>query len=157
MDYSNETHRATVTIDGLEFTIPQPFEDGHTCTANEASALNQLLVENTRNNFAQKIKRAKEKGEELPEQSDLDAYVSGYEFGVRSVQTSDPVQVEAREIVLPHIKASIQTAGGKISDYTNKQLMEKCDEVIAKNPQVREQAAAIVRQKQDIGSASLVM
>ena len=157
MKFDNSTARASVTIDGLDFTVPQPFGEGHVCTANEASALNQLLVENTRNNFAQKIKRAKEKSEEIPEQADLDAYVAGYEFGVRSVVSSDPVQVEARDIVLPHVKASIQKAGGKISDFSNKDLMQKCDEIIARNPQVLEQARKLVAEKAKIGSQELVM
>lgn len=157
MKFDTSTTRANVTIDGLDFTVPQPFGEGHTCTANEAAALNQLLVENTRNNFAQKIKRAKEKEEELPNQGNLDDYVAGYEFGVRSVVSSDPIQVEAREIVLPFLKAHIQKQGGKISDFSSKELNTKCDELIAKNPQVLEQAKKIVAQKQAIGSSELAI
>lgn len=157
MKFDSTTPRGSVTISGLEFTVPQPFTEGHVVNANEASALNQLLIENTRNNFASRIKKAQEKGEDLPEQADLDAYVSGYEFGVRSATTSDPIQIEAREIVLPHVKKAILSAGGKISDHTVKQLMEKCDEVIANNPHVLDEAAAIVKQKAAIGQKELVI
>jgi hypothetical protein len=48
-----------VTIAGEVFKIDTPYTEGHTCTAGEASALNQVRHENLRNNFAKKVKDAK--------------------------------------------------------------------------------------------------
>lgn len=94
--YTNETPKKVITIANVEYTIAQPFAEGHVCTANEANALNQLLAENCRNNFAEKVKKAEDV---KPSQEEFDAYVAGYEFGVRSVSTKDPVEKEMRKIV----------------------------------------------------------
>lgn len=94
--YTNETPKKVITIANVEYTIAQPFAEGHVCTANEANALNQLLAENCRNNFAEKVKKAEDV---KPSQEEFDTYVAGYEFGVRSVSTKDPVEKEMRKIV----------------------------------------------------------
>lgn len=94
--YTNETPKKVITIANVEYSIPQPFAEGHVCTANEANALNQLLAENCRNNFAEKVKKAEDV---KPTQEEFEAYVAGYEFGVRSVSTKDPIEKEMRKIV----------------------------------------------------------
>lgn len=155
MKYDSNTPRTEVTIDSENFTVPQPFADGHVCTAHEASALNQLLVENSRNNFAARIKRAKEKGTDIPTQADLDAYISEYEFGERRATSGDPVQREAIELARPHVLNAIKKAGGNLKDYKASEITTKAAELVAKNPQLLEQAKGIVAQKAAIGSAEL--
>lgn len=157
MDFNTKTPRASVTIDGIEFTVPQPFTEGHVCTANEAHALNQILVENSRNNFASRIKRAKEKGTAQPTQAELDEYLSGYAFGERRAGGLDAVTAEAVELALVHVKKAITKSGGKISDYKAKDLEAKALEVVGKNPQLLEQAKAIVAQKASIGSQEITL
>ncbi len=51
---------ALITIQGANFNAPQPYDEGHVLTVNEASALNQVFAENLRNNFAARIKRSAE-------------------------------------------------------------------------------------------------
>jgi len=58
MKYTTETPRNDLVIQGVTFTIPAPFVEGHVCTGNEAAALNQLLAENVRNNSASKVNAA---------------------------------------------------------------------------------------------------
>ena len=45
-----------IIIQGVTFNVPTPYAEGHVLATNEASALNQLLHENLRNNFASKVK-----------------------------------------------------------------------------------------------------
>lgn len=101
-----------VRIQDTLFLILKPYSEGYQLKANEASAMNQLLAENIRNNFAGTVKVAKAKAggwddarieaakaeqlnafvatqnlsdeavAELQEQ--LDEYVSSYEFGLRT-------------------------------------------------------------------------
>ena len=51
MQFDTDTNRVAVTIAGAEFTVPAPFAEGHTLTAGEAAALNQLTRENVRNSL----------------------------------------------------------------------------------------------------------
>jgi hypothetical protein len=101
-----------VQIQGTYFLIDKPYGEGYQLKKNEAAAMNQLLAENVRNNYAGFIKAAKAKSggwtdqqieaakaeqlnsfvsnivlpdeivAELQEQ--LDEYVSSYEFGLRT-------------------------------------------------------------------------
>lgn len=48
--YTEETSRKQITIAEKIYSIPQPFAEGHVCSANEASVLNQILAENCRYN-----------------------------------------------------------------------------------------------------------
>lgn len=120
MQFNSETARNAITIQGTEFTVPAPFAEGHTVTAGEASALNQLLAENVRNNFAGKIKaeqnKATEEGREprVFTQEELDAYVASYEFGVRqgggTREAAYPPEVRearriAKEMIVNALKA----------------------------------------------------
>lgn len=112
VEYTNETARKNITICDKIYSIPQPFAEGHVCSANEASVLNQILAENCRNNFAPKIKKDPSVA---PSQEDFDKYVAGYQFGVRSVSSSDPVQKEMRNIVENALVAAMNKKGLKKS------------------------------------------
>lgn len=107
VDFTEETSRKNIIIKKVEYTIAQPFAEGHVCTANEANALNQLLSENVRNNFAPKV----EKSEVAPTQEDLDNYVAGYQFGVRSVSSSDPVEKVMRQLVERKLIEALKARG----------------------------------------------
>jgi hypothetical protein len=107
VQFNEETARKNITISEKTFSIPQPFAEGHVCSANEASVLNQILAENCRNNFAPKVK----KEPELATQEAFDKYVATYQFGVRSVSSSDPVQKLMREIVENALVKSLAAQG----------------------------------------------
>jgi|TARA_R110000824_G_scaffold230800_4_gene418486 hypothetical protein len=156
MDFTKKTPRAEATISGETFSVPTPFIEGTVLTGNQASALNQVLVENVRNNFASRIKKAKEtEGGVLPSQEELDAYVSTYEFGERRGSTGDPVQREALSIATELVKEAIKDAGKKVSDFDAKFIRSKAEETVAANPQITEQAQAVVAQRASIGKTEI--
>lgn len=122
-----------ITIQGFEFTVPAPYTAGHTLTEGEASALNGLLHENLRNNFAAKVKKAKEEAGEDGEvnlgalQDELSEYADTYEFGVRRPGGGggvrlDPVTSEALKLAKTAIYDALKKQGKARKDYTNEQI-----------------------------------
>ena len=55
MKFDPTTPTANCTVQGLSFACPQPYAEGQTLSEKEAGALNQLLIENVRNNFANDV------------------------------------------------------------------------------------------------------
>ncbi len=99
----------SVTIAGAPFQVMERYEEGHELTAGEASALNQTLRENVRNNLAKK---------EGLTQADVDAYAAEYEFGVRTPgagRTADPIMTEYMRLARVKIKEALK-AKGKSAD-----------------------------------------
>lgn len=115
MDIPKNAPRSEITVQGVPLSVPAPFQEGHKVTANEAQALNQLLSENVRNNFANTVKKAKEAGDADPQklQPQLDEYVQGYEFGARGGggQRLDPVEREARGIASEAVRTALRGKG----------------------------------------------
>lgn len=114
-------------INGLSFSILQPYEAGHTLTDVEARVLNQTRAENVGNNVRQTIKDMLEgagKFEGSPqEEAEVQAFVTefdaAYEFKTASEggRTSrDPYETEARKIARDLIKSSLAAKGRKLSD-----------------------------------------
>lgn len=118
MHITDETPKSEITIQGATFNSPEPYSAGHTLTENEANALNQLLAENLRNNFAGTVKAALEKVEgkvadlDLIElQSQFDAYAKEYEFGARRTGTrvpKDPIAHEAWKIATKIVNKALK-------------------------------------------------
>lgn len=140
------TATQTVTIQSQTFQIPAPFLEGHVLKANEASALNQLFAENIRNNFAGKMKAAKDAGQTVPGQAELDAYASAYTFGARAVvaRNIDPVEKEARSLAWTAIKAALVKKGTKIKSITDEMQEDLITKALDRHPKYREQAKAVV-------------
>lgn len=132
VDFTEETSRKNIIIKKVEYTIAQPFAEGHVCTANEANALNQLLAENVRNNFAPKV----EKSEVAPTQEDLDNYVAGYQFGVRSVSSSDPVEKVMRQLVERKLIEALKARGKNKSSLSSEEFKNAIDAAVEKNRDV---------------------
>lgn len=128
VQFTEETARKNITINDKPFTVPQPFAEGHVLTANEASALNQVLSENVRNNIAPRIK----KGEEI-NQASVDEYVAKYEFGIRSVSTTDPVQKEMRKLAEEALNKKLAASGHSKSKLTKEQYNEMVDAIISEH------------------------
>lgn len=139
----------TITIQGLNFDVTAPYEAGHTVTEAEAKALNQTRAENIRNNFAKRVKDAKEKhGEELPQDvvNELNAAVSeydaAYEFTLANAgggtRVTDPVEREALNLARGAIRAKAKQEGKRIlpANYEgevgeNDITKERFDELVA--------------------------
>lgn len=157
MQFDSNTPRRKVTIQETSFEVPTPFTEGYTLSENEASALNQLLIENVRNNFAAKIKKAEEAKTAIPTQAELDAYVEGYEFGERSGggRTSDPVEREAMEIAREKVRQALQKKGHKIADVKAATITQLAQDALEKYPSIREQAKAVVAARQAAGAEEL--
>jgi hypothetical protein len=151
-----------ITIQGLEFEAPQPYVAGvHTLTEGEASALNQTLAENLRNNFAPSIKSAVaeyRKANGLPDDAEvavtsldfdaLDAafqkYADEYEFGVRKaggIRTpTDPVAREAHRIALDKVKTALNAKNVKLSSVPKEKMAELVKQVLTKYTEITEEA-----------------
>lgn len=143
--YTNETPMKIITIANVEYSIPQPFAEGHVCSANEANALNQLLAENCRNNFAEKVKKAEDV---KPTQEEFEAYVAGYEFGVRSVSTKDPIEKEIRKIVEASLAKFLAAKGLSKSKMPKEEYEKVVADTIEKNyEKLRQQAASIIEMR----------
>lgn len=142
----------TITIAGRSFTVEPKYSEGHTLTANEASALNQLRNENLRNNFATKAKDG-------ASQEDFDKYASSYEFGVRTGggRTSDPVEAAAMEIARETIRDALRKAGKKLADYKAAQISAAAAKMLEgdKGPAIREAAKRRVEEMQSAAAGDL--
>jgi hypothetical protein len=141
----------TLTISGKPFTVEPRYSEGHTLTANEASALNQTFFENLRNNFANK---AKDGGT----QEEFDAYSANYQFGVRTGGgggSRDPIEVEAMSLARDAVRKGILAAGKKVGDYSAKAISEAASKLLDKNPVYREKAAERVAQMQEVAGESI--
>jgi hypothetical protein len=148
----------SVTIQSVTFTIPAPYVAGPVeLTEGEAAALNQVLAENIRNNFAGQMKRA---AEETPArqltQEDLDKYVESYEFGRRTGggRVRDPVAAEERRLSLDAIKAKVKSTGKNWKDFTKEQQDAVLARVLASG-KFREQAERVVAARQAEASIDL--
>jgi len=110
-----------ITIQGKPFRVPVRYAAGHVLNEGEASALNQTLHENLRNNFAKKVNEGVEAG--LPDetlQQQLDDYASDYQFGVRTGGggfRGDPVLTLAMNVAREFVRQAIKTKGLNQDDW----------------------------------------
>lgn len=109
----------TKTINGLEFSIRQPYAEGQTITEAEARALNQTRSENIGNNVRAKLKEMQEKNESIEAMAAYVAEVDEkYEFTLASVAASrklDPIEREARNLAKELLKAHLAQTGRKLT------------------------------------------
>lgn len=136
MEYNDETPRENFTVAGHVLNIVQPYTEGHTVTAGEAQALNQILAENVRNNLAKKIKEMDEADayDEDAAQLLVDEYVDEYEMGVRGGggggRTVDPVRKEAMAITVPLVKDAVKKKHGSLKGVKIKDINAKAASII---------------------------
>lgn len=107
------------TINGVQFTISQPYEEGHTLTAIEARVLNQTRSENIGNNARAKLKEMQEAGESEDAQREYVASIDDeYEFTAATARSSaklDPYEREARKIARDLLKGHLAETGRKLT------------------------------------------
>lgn len=113
----------TVTISGMEFTLPQPYTpevfnkkalNGLGTPEVLARKMNQTLTEDLRNNWAQRIKKAESEKAPIPTQKDLDTYLLEYEPGIRGRGESaarDPIELEALRLAKSDLRAQLRAKG----------------------------------------------
>lgn len=147
-----------ITIQGKQFSVPEPFSEGHTCTTAEASALNQVLAENVRNNNANAVKKAVEDGsfDQATAQKWLDDYIAAYEFGARRSggRIADPVERRALELATEKVKEKIRAHPEySLSDFPAAKIRELAESVLEKNPALREAAKQSIEIERKTASA----
>lgn len=122
------TMSRNLTISGVIFKLDDPYAEGHTCSAEEARALNQTRAENIRNNFASTVKETLGEATEATDaqlaelQKKLTDYAKGYVFnasgGGRAV---DPIEKEARRLATAMVDAAMAKKGIAKSTYLKEQ------------------------------------
>jgi len=159
---ANDTPYTTITIQGLQFEVQQPYSAGHTLTDGEASQLNQVRAENIRNNFAGSIKAAIEayrKANDLSDDDEVapadldkdeldeklakydDEYIMGVRGGPSGPRTPvDPIQREANRIALEKVKIALKKKGITIDSVPKEKMAQFVEGVKAKYPDVMEEA-----------------
>lgn len=148
-------HTQAILIQKTTFTAPAPFNEGHVMSGLEAKALNQLLAENLRNNFAARMKAAAEaEPPKVLTQDNFDDYAETYQLGVRGTRGRigaqvDPVDVEERRLATAAIKEAIKAKGIKVASVPKETLEAYVERAVA-GGKFREQAEAIVEAKSSV-------
>lgn len=108
----------TVTIAGQSFDLSTPYVAGHTLNEAEAKTLNQVRVENIRNNSAKAVKEAYESGDaaKIAAVREIVAkYDAEYVFTVAGAGSArvvrDPVEREAYAIAKEFVKNHLAKTG----------------------------------------------
>lgn len=133
-----------ITIQDKPFQVPQPFAEGHQCTAGEAGALNQLFAENLRNNFAKRVKATG--GLDMPGlQAELDGYAAQYTLKGRppGLSATTPIAREAIKIARAQIDSKLAEKGIKKDQLKDGRYDELVAEVSARGPVIAEAARRI--------------
>lgn len=135
-----------LTIQGYQFDIPPAgLIVGEPKTEDEVKVLEQVRVENIRNNFAAKIKKLLNGAEQLSEeqfskaQQEVQAYANEYKFGSRvrgtgAPRITDPVEREVVRLAKEDISAAYfakhgeRLKGEQLSEVVEKLLSVKRDE-----------------------------
>jgi hypothetical protein len=148
-----------IAILDVPFTITAPYAEGHTLTAAEASALNQLRRENIGNNFRKAVAAAKEKpeGEREAEieaiREKLAAYDASYQFSIGGTRgsgsTETPLERAAKSLAKGALLLQLKAAGltfkaykaDKGDEYVEAKLAE-----IAAMEEVQKEAKEVVKQ-----------
>ncbi len=158
MKFNAETPTSGVKMQGEIFLVPKPYQEGHPLTAGEASVMNQTLAENTRNNFADRIKKAKDNDEldVKKMQAEIDEYLEGYEFGIRRGRgPTDPVEREALNIAKELVRTALREKGHKLADVDSDDINRLAEDAIAANASITKEAKRRVEARSNITTGAL--
>ena len=156
----------TKLIAGQSFTIAQPYDEGHVCSAAEAKALNQVRSENIGNNLRKTIEEMVKEGKSAEEMAAVVAeYDNAYQFNLTTVSGArklDPIEREARAIAKDAIKEHLAKTGRKLTvapeGETEESWSEKVEaqiEALASREDVVKLAKQRVAAKQKVSSSLL--
>lgn len=150
----------TIKISGVIFQVPSRYAEGHSLSANEAAALNQVLAENLRNNFAEKVKSALKSGDfsdqdEHKLQLEFAEYANEYEFNRRrKVKThNDPVVKEARKLAKQLVSEQARKKNIDLKSLASGRMDELVDQLLAKNPSIMDEAKERIASVQRVATA----
>lgn len=154
----------TISIQGVEVPVRQPYAAGHVLTDHEARALNQTRAENIGNNFRAQIKAAVE-GKEGAESLDsilakLAEYDATYEFTARvagSRSTATPLDKMTAKIARNWLVAKLKEQGTTLKAYieaNGEATVDEKLEAIAANEQIIKLAKDELK-KQEKAAAAL--
>lgn len=184
MQTTPDTPTSAATIQGIQLTVPAPFNTGHVVTENEAAALNQLLKENLRNNFAAKVRATtlekyretsgnkEAKSVDVPEdyelddttieslQTELDEYVASYEFGVRQSRgdstAKSPLEKEMYKVAGQLLRTALKAAGQKVKDIGGEDAFDAAVQTLVEsNPKVKEEAERRLAATKEVAGINL--
>lgn len=166
------------TIQGHEFNFGEPrYAEGHSINANEANALNQVMLENIRNNTASRIKRAAEEQKVKPEEVNLDTtmvpgdeegstislrqsielYAARYEFGIRAVRSAapvDPVEREALKIAKETVRKALAAQNIKVKNLPEGKY-EELVETYAQRDEIVKEAKRRLKTAESLGTEAM--
>lgn len=145
-----------ITIEGEIFECPDhpSLYVGATMTEGHVASLMQTRRENLRNNFAKKVKTAKENGGVTPEvHAAFAEYASKYEFGVRQPGaprvTRDPVEKEAFKIMKSAVSSAYRAKYGLVIEKD--ELDAKVEELFEKHAdRYLKLAKAAIREREKV-------
>jgi hypothetical protein len=123
-----------ITIQGQVFRVPIRYAAGHILNDGEASALNQTLHENLRNNFAKKVNEGQEAGVPLETlQQQLDDYANDYAFGVRTGGggfRGDPVMTLAMSVARDLVRNAIKARNLPADDWPASKISQAAKAIL---------------------------
>lgn len=151
---------------GEKFPISMPYSEGHTCTAAEAKALNQVRAENIGNNQRLAVKEAQTSGDARALDAVRDKiaeYDRTYIFTIAAVgaarKTLDPVEREARAIAKAVLKDKLAAKGKKLtlpkdaSDAEREEwdtFIEEKIQILLSNDKILQAAKKRVKERQSL-------
>lgn len=155
-----------MSIEGLVFDVTAPYAEGHTITAAEAKALNQVRKENIGNNVRKRIKDVKGDAESFTDEqaaeaasivSEVDA---GYEFSLtatRSTTSKDPLEAMCTRLAREAVNGLIQSKGLTVKAYKeeNPEKYEALISQAAEKPQIVELAKERIAQRDALANIDL--
>lgn len=147
-----------VRIRQHDFPIDREYEEGHVLSAAEAAALNQLLVENVRNNVFGWVMREIRGRSALTadQQADLSTriseYADKYQFKSRTrTAPANPFESTIRELARQHAEAWGSQHG---HDAESTEVYERYI-ALRSNVTIQEEARSLVLQRQSVVNAAL--
>lgn len=142
--FDTSTPRITRKFSDIEFSVPAPFPEGHTLSANEAKFLNSTLASVVGNAYSGDIRRAKEAGKDVSiwdHQALFEAKFADYELGVSNRgdgtgTAASPLDRTIAFLASEDVKARLIAKGfkvGVIQRTKNADGVSKFAELVAKN------------------------
>lgn len=155
----------TIIIQGLEFTASLPYLAGHTLTDAEARALNQVRLENIRNNFATKVKASTDKAEGSIPPDQLSAkfaeFEAAYSFSMPGAgggtRTLDPIEREALALAKDVVKNALAAQGKSMTAPKEASDDEKAaykDKINAKVEEIAGRDVVIAQARKNVAARS---
>lgn len=154
-----------ISILDVEFTVDQPFEEGHTCTAAEAKVLNQTRGENLSNIFRKSVKAAKDDGSDDALKAVRKEFAErnkSYEFTLASAggsrSTLTPLEKESRKVARDALRDKLREAGVTYKAYLDEKGKEYVDAKIleiAENEAIQKVAKSNIKEREKMQETTL--